>query len=51
MIILVILTLVVVGVEGWLGFRGTQKTYFHDDKIVISPAKTGIRGSSICLDI
>ena len=35
------------GVEGCLGFRGTQKSYFHDEKIVTFPAKSGVRRSSI----
>ena len=36
--------------EGWLGVRGSQKSNFHDEKIVISPPKSGVRGSPFFME-
>ena len=33
------------GRGGWLGARGTQKSHYQGEKIVISPAKSEVRGS------
>ena len=46
------IVIVLVGVEGWLGVRvrRTQESHFYEEKIVISPAKSGVRGSSFFLE-